>query len=148
MPAPTYSYGFGSNPVIDYPRLIVADTDMTKPIFADEEIEAMYQIEQITAYIPVGQGATLAIQANADVRRVAAGLLDSLSHNKARLAAALKVLDIQLDSTKAAAELRASAKALRETVANSGHFAITEMVNTQEAARERVWKQLLRIQGG
>jgi hypothetical protein len=144
----SFTYSFGANPVIDYPRLIIADTDAAQPIFQDEEVMSAYQIDSMVMFIPVGQGSPVQVNAQPSSRRAAAVLLDSLAANKARLASALKVLDIQIDSTKAAKELRDTAKELRDTEANSGNFAITEMVQTQFAARERVWKQLLRIFGG
>ena len=144
----SFSYQLGANPVIDYPRLLIADTDSTHPIFQDEEVMSAYNIDSVVMFIPIGSGSASQINITPSARRAAAVLLDALASNKARLAAALKVLDISVDGTKAAIELRNSAKALRDTEANSGNFAITEMVQTQWAARERVWKQLLRIQGG
>jgi hypothetical protein len=144
----SFSYNMGANPVIDYPRLIIADTDSTHAIFQDEEIMSAYNIDSMVMFIPVGQGSPVQVNTAPSARRAAATLLDSLASNKARLASALMVLDIKIDSTKAAKELRDSAKALRDTEADSGNFAITEMVQTQWAARERVWKQLLRIFGG
>jgi hypothetical protein len=144
----SFSYTFGANPPIDYVRLLIADTDAATAIFQDEEIQSAYVIDSIVMIIPVGQGSPTSIQGAVSYRRAAATLLDSLASDRARLASALKVLDVNIDTTKAAAELRNSAKAMREVEENSGNFAITEMVQTQWAARERVWKQLLRIFGG
>jgi hypothetical protein len=144
----SFSYNFGANPPIDYPRLLIADTDSTHAIFQDEEITAANNIDFMVMYIPNAQGANTQPMVQPSARRTAAVLLDALAANKARLSAALKVLDINVDSTKAAVELRATAKQLRDTEAMSGNFAITEMVQDQWAARERVWKQLLRIFGG
>lgn len=143
-----YTYKFGANPFIDYPRFLVADTDMTAPIFADEEIAIAYQVDQIAMIIPIGQGVPTQVQAQPSARRAAANLLDSLAGDKSRLASIKQLLDVKLDTSDAAIQLRATAKEWRDIEANSGNFAITEMVNTQWSARERVWKQLLRIQGG
>ena len=41
MPA---TYNFGNNPPIDYPRMLIYDTDMTQPIFQDSEILAAANI--------------------------------------------------------------------------------------------------------
>lgn len=144
----SFSYQLGANPTIDAPRMLIADTDATHAIFQDEEILMASNVDQIQAYIPNGQGALAVVSSQPSARRVAAVLLDALAANKARLSAALKVLDINVDSTKAAVELRATAQQLRDTEMNSGNFAITEMVQDQWGARERVWKQLLRIFGG
>lgn len=144
----SWTYGMGTNPTIDYVRLMVADTDSTQQIFQDEEISMAYAIDQVAMIIPQGQGVTTAVTAQPSARRAAANLLDSLAGDKSRLASIKQMLDVKLDSSDAAIQLRATAKEWRDIEADSGAFAITEMVNTQFAARERVWKQLLRIQGG
>jgi hypothetical protein len=81
-------------------------------------------------------------------RRAAALLLDGLASNRSRIVGALKVLDISMDATAAGKALRDQAAALRETEANSGMFGVAEMVQDPFSARERVWKQLLRLYGG
>lgn len=126
-------------------RLLVADTDATKPIFQDDEVQASLDLEQLSVFIPItGNIPTPLFNNQPSVRRAAATLLDVLAANKARLAGALKVLDIQIDTSKAAAELRATAKALRDTEANMGHFGVIEMVQGQFSARERWAKEMLR----
>ena len=141
-----FSYTFGANPQIDYPRLMVGDTDSTHAIFDDLEVLAAYQIDAAICVSPV---AVLAVQqwGTVSYRRAAAVLLDALAANKARLSSALQVLDIHIDASKAAQELRASAQTLRDTEANSGIFAIAEQYNTEFAGRQRIWNQLLRLQG-
>src|SRR6266849_2412662 len=126
-----FSYGNGTNPHIDQPRFMIADTDSTHAIFSDEEVQMAYDVDVVQAYIPNNQGALLPIKGSVSSRRAAANLLLALAGNKARLSAALKVLDINVDSTKAAVELRATAKEWRDVEANSGNFAITEMVQDQ-----------------
>ena len=143
----SFTYDIANAPQISIPRLLVADTDATHPIFQDDEILAAYTVDSIAVFPPVGQGIAISY-GNVSYRRAAAVLLDVLAANKARLASALEVLDIKLDASKASKELRATAQQLRDTEADSGAFAIAEMVNTSFAARERTWKQLLRINGG
>jgi hypothetical protein len=137
--ASTYSYG--DNPSVDYVRLLVADT-VAPFIFDDREIMAGYQIDTFAFWPPVGFQVT---SGTPSYRRCAATLLDSLASNAARLASALKVLDIAVDTKTAATDLRAAAQSLRDTEANSGAFAMSEMVNDQFSARERTFKQLLRL---
>jgi hypothetical protein len=136
----------GSNPQIDYPRLIIADTDAAKPVFQDEEILSMYQIDQIFIFTPNGQGAVTTFS-QSSYRRVAAGLLESLAANRARLANTLKVLDVEVDTRQAAKDLRETAKQLRDVDENSGAFAIVESCPDVFTTRERVNKMFQRLYG-
>lgn len=147
---PTYTYTYGDNPIIDYPRLIVSDTGPDW-IFADQEIMAGYQIDSIAVILPVSGGLGNTITqtfGTPSYRRCAATLLDSLAANAGRLSNVLKVLDIEINVAKAASDLRAQAKALRDVEANSGAFAIAEVVNDEFSARERWVNQFLRIFAG
>ena len=81
------------------------------------------------------------------VYRAAALLLDALAANKSRLASVNKLLDVELSAGEAAKELRATAKEYREVEQNGGAFAISEWVGDSFSARERIWHQLLRING-
>lgn len=139
----SFSYGAGANPTIDYVRLLVADTAAVGYIFEDSEIMAAYQIDAV-AVIGQGNSTTFTSYGTASARRAAATLLDALAANKARLGNALKVLDIQIDTKSAAADLRAQARLLREVEMESGTFAIAEMINEPFGARERWWKQAMR----
>ncbi len=139
------TYQFGANPQIDYPRLLIADTDMTLPIFQDSEILAAYVIDMPFMIVPASGPTVNAAIGTPSYRRAAAVLLDALASNKARLASILNVLDVKIDASSAATLLREQAQALRDTENNNGSFAIAEMVPNNFAARERVWKQLLRI---
>ena len=144
----SWTYQLGANPPIDFVRLLIADTDSTAQVFQDEEIRAAASIIP-TFYITPNSGTSQAPGANfiqPSYYRQAAILLDALSANKARLAAQLKVLDIEMNVQVAAQELRATAKEYRDIEDNSGAFAIVEMVPNNYAAYERVWKQLLRLQ--
>lgn len=128
-------------------RLLVADTDSTHAIFQDEEVQAALNLETLIVFIPITANVATPLTYNTpSIRRSAATLLDVLAANKARLASAMKVLDIDIDSTKAAKELRETATQLREVEANMGHFGIVEMVPNIFAARERWYKQILRLQ--
>jgi hypothetical protein len=134
-------------------RLLVADTDVTNPLFTDAEIQAALFLESSQNLYVSG----MATQGGASVQvpvqvysyyRAAALLLDSLAANKSLLAAVNKLLDVDMSADKAAMQLRATAAEYRKTEANAGHFAIAEMVHNQFSARERIWKQLLRLYGG
>lgn len=149
----SFSYGAGSNPPIDAPRMLIADTVQFLPdgvtrayIFEDSEIEmAANAICPAVFIVPTGGGQTQ-FTGQASYRFVAACLLESLASNKARLAGALKVLDIEMDTTKAAKALLDQAKAMRDAENTNGSFAIVEQVTDQFSARERLWKQLVRLQ--
>jgi len=142
----SFSYSLGSNPVIDYPRMLVGDTVSTGHVFEDEEIMMATNIDQFGSWAG-GSGGISINYSTPTPRFVAATLLEALASNRARLVAALEVLDIRIDPSKAASELRAVAEAHRNAERNSGAFAIVEMVEDSFSARERVWKQLLRLYG-
>lgn len=144
----SFSYQYGANPTIDFVRLLVGDTVNVGHIWEDSEIMAGYAIDVAFAIVPMnGMTATNYGGSPPSYRRVAATLLDGLASNRGRLAGALQVLDIKLDVGKAAVELRAQAQSFRDIEDNAGHFAIAEMVNDPQQARERVWKQWLRLFG-
>lgn len=146
----SFSYQFGANPTIDAPRLLIADTDAANPIFQDQEITLMYTIDTPVVFT-AGQSQDGTIPRSfgtPSFRRVAAGLLDALASNKARLAGTLKVLDIQIGLDKAATALQAQAKILRTVDDEAATFGFVEMVHDQFTWRERVWKQWLRKWGG
>ncbi len=142
----SFSYGMGSNPQIDAPRILVADTDAAHPIFQDEEILLVYNVDQIQFFPAMSTGVASA-GPTSSYRFVAATLLEALASNKARLAAALEVLDIKVDSAKAAVELRKTAEAMRDAERNSGAFGIAELFVDQFTGRQRLWKQLVRLYG-
>jgi hypothetical protein len=141
-----FTYQGGNNPSIDYPRLLIADTDSSNPIFQDSEILAASQICSFVISVP-GNG-NYASSYTPDPRYVAATLLESLASNAARLGNALTVLDIKIDTKQAAADLRATARVMRDAVDNAPGFMVAEWVNDQFGARERWWKVMLRQQQG
>lgn len=159
----TYTYNFATNFNVSAVRLMIADTGnllaIQSPsgtffIFQDAEINAALQIESSQGLFISGQASPTALGNSIpavpqiySIRRAAALLLDSLAANKAYLASVLQLLDVKLSSDKAAQELRAEAKQLRDTEAMSGSFSIAEIVNNSFQGRERVLKQWLRLFG-
>ena len=148
-----FTYDFNTNFPVSAVRLMASDT--TPPgIFNDAEVNAALYLESSQARYVSGQASPIAnatqnpaIPQIYSYRRSAALLLDSIASQLSQQAAVESILDVKLECQQAAAQARASAKALRDTEANSGNFAIAEMVVNQFAARERVYKQLLRLYG-
>ncbi len=155
---PTFTYNYGANPAIDYPRLMASDTqqfaaDGTTPVFAfyDEEIRAFTIIEssvwQSGMYFS-GAAGTATLPSNpVPWNRIAARLLDSLAANTARLAQISQILDVKLNY-QAAQEMRAQAQALRDLDDNSGAFILVEQVNNNFSFFQRYWKTVQRQSGG
>lgn len=150
----SFTYTPDQQDPISIVRLLVADTDPANPIFQDSEVTiALNQECSSTLFIsaqaiPNGVNVSPPIPQVFSYWRSAALLLDVLAADKSRLAAVNKLLDVQINPEKAAQELRLTAKDYRDRENNAGHFAIAEMVHDIFAARERVWKQLLRLYAG
>jgi len=125
----TFTYDFTTAPDISYVRLQIADTDATKPIFGDDEIQAFLNNESGSLVF------------------AAADALDALAALYARRSTKLQVLDIQVDFSAVAADLREQAKQLRQTEADSSAFAVVEMVDGGFAREERRRKEFERTQG-
>jgi hypothetical protein len=139
-----------SNPPIDLPRLLVADTNAAKPIFQDEEINLATLAQQLqfqSSMFYSGAAGRNLPSSPVSYLRVAALLLDSLAANKGRLAGIQQMLDIKIDASKAAVALQAQAKVLRETDDNSGAFMIIEQCNDYFSFSDRFWKQVQRQSG-
>lgn len=149
----SFTYNFGANGQSDQVRLLIADTDSTHPIFQDSEVQIALTMESSQNLFISGMATASgtptppAINVSSSLR-AAALLLDSLAANKSRLASIIELLDVKLSAKDAAIQLRATAKEYRDTEANQGHFAIAEMVYDQFTARERTWKQFMRLEGG
>lgn len=146
----SFSYRFGSNPAIDYPRLLISDTQPVNHVFEDEEIASATAIQNSTfqsgmLYSGVG-GATLPTTATSYLR-VAALLLDSLASNKARLSGITQLLDVHMDPGKAAKSLSDQAANYRKIDDESGAFVLIEQVNDVFSFRDRFWKQVQRQSG-
>ena len=146
-----FSYDFVTYPELSRVRLLIADTDATKPIFNDDEInQFIYMTSSQAIYAssmaaPTGNVGPVPVQVYS-FYRAAAAALDSIAGSRARLASVTQLLDVKLDPSKAAKALHDQAQAWRDLEDNMGHFAIAEQVNDQFGARERVWKQFLRLE--
>lgn len=142
-----FTYGFGSNPQIDYPRLLISDTQAVSHIFEDSEIQMAYQIQaaqfQSGMFYSGTTGANLPATP-VSYLRVAALLLDSMACSNAKLSAALKILDVQMDLGKAAQTLRDQAKSYRDMDDDAGAFAIIEQCNNEWSFSDRFWKTIQR----
>lgn len=155
----SFSYGGGSNPAIDYPRLLVSDTQQFAPdgvtrlyVFEDSEITAGMTINSLfwqssQFFSDVGGNITFPTTPS-QYLRTAAMLLNSLAANNARLAAIKQILDVRVDATDAAVQMRATAQMYLDMDDNSGAFAIIEMVNDDFSFRDRFWKQVQRQTAG
>ena len=148
-----FTYDFATNPAVSSVRLMISDTQLPG-IFNDAEVNQALYLESSQSLYVSGQAQPIAnsVQNPAipmvySYRRAAALLLDSIASQLSQQAAVEQILDVKLACAQASSQARASAKALRDTEANSGNFAIAEMVPNQFAARERVYKQLLRLYG-
>lgn len=154
---PTFTYEGGANPPIDYPRLLISDTqefaaDGTTPayVFSDEEIAAMTQIVRLQFQSgmffspPAGQNLP---DSPVSYLRIAAGLLDCMAANKAKLAGVVQLLDVKLAPDKAAQWLRDMARQYRDTDDNSGSFVIIEQVQNGWSLQQRYQNQIQRQQG-
>ncbi len=139
-----FTYDFTTQPVLSMVRLLVGDTVEAGHIWEDVEVNAMLQMESSQGLYIGLTGYTVTPPQVYSVRRAAAALLDGLASNRGRLAGALMVLDIKIDGKSAAASLRDTAQALRDTEADSGAFAIAEMVENSFTRRERFWNQIAR----
>lgn len=147
----------GTNPPIDYPRLLISDTvqfgkDGTTPIyvFSDQEIQAMTTIvtlnwQSAQFYTPpAGQQLP---STPIPYMRIAAGLLDCIAANKSKLASITRILDVELSPAVAAKMLREMAQEYRDVDDNSGAFMMIEQVNNDWSLIQRYWNQVQRQQG-
>ena len=139
-----FTYDFTTQPVLSMVRLLVGDTVDAGHIWEDAEINAVLQMESSQGLYIGLTGYTVVPPQVYSPRRAAAALVDGLASSRGRLAGSLKVLDIQLDLGSAAKSLRDTAQSLRDTEADSGAFAIAEMVENSFTMRERFWNQIAR----
>jgi len=151
-----FTYQYGANPPIDYPRLLCSDTVQTDAqgnrvyAFEDSEIQAATAIElavfQSSQFYTPPVGLSSLATPPVPWRRIAATLLDSLAANQARLQIIAKLLDVTINP-RASESMAAQAKALRDADDNSGAFVIVEQVNDAFSFRDRYWKEVQRQQG-
>ncbi len=145
-----FTYQFGANPQIDYPRLLISDTVDLNHIFEDSEIEMAYSIQasffQSSMFYSPPAGRNVPTSP-VSYLRVAALLLDSLAANKSRLSSITQLLDVKLSPNVAAKSLRDQAQEYRDVDDSSGAFFIIEQCPTQWAFQDRFWNQVQRQQG-
>lgn len=152
----SFTYQFGANPPIDFPRFLASDRvefDANQSrvyAFEDQEIVMATTIEASVwmspqFFSPPSGRATVA-NPPYSWRRIAANLLDSLAADQARLSIIAKLLDVTINpqATKA---MQAQAAYLRRVDDESGAFVIIEQVNDVFSFRDRFWKQIQRQQG-
>jgi hypothetical protein len=120
------SYTYDPTTAIGQIRLISFDSDSMNVQLQDEDIAAF-----------------LALESNS-VRRAAAMVLDRLATKFAMVQGAVKLLDLEVDGTKVAAEFRAQAKDLRRQEEVLAQFDVAEMVLDEFTYRERVIDEALR----
>ncbi len=153
----SFSYQFGANPPIDYPRLLASDTvqfgaqGQRVYAFEDSEITAATRIEmavwQSAQFFSPPAGVASLGTTPTPWRRIAATLLDSLAANQARLQIIAKLLDVTVNP-KASEAMREQAAALREADDNSGAFVIIEQVVDQFSFYDRYWAEWQRQTAG
>lgn len=147
----SFSYQLGANPAIDYPRLLISDTQATGHVFEDEEITAATRLQALqfqTGMFYTAPGGQNLPSSPVSYLRVAALLLDALAANKSRLASIQQIYDVKISAKDAAKALREQAEAYRETDDNAGAFAIIEQCTTVWGFRDRYWNQVQRQSGG
>lgn len=148
----SFSYQLGANPPIDYPRLLISDTQSTNHVFEDEEITAATLIQGQATVFQSAQfysapSGTYIPSVPVSPYRIAASLLMALAANKSRLASIKQLLDVKLDSSDAAIQLRTTAEGYLEMDDNLGGIFIIEQVNDTFSFRDRFWKQVQRQTG-
>jgi hypothetical protein len=141
----SFTYDFTNYPDLSATRMLAFDTDPTKPIWQDAEINMAMQIESsgsiivgLTGFMPA-----VPVKQVISYRRAAALLLRGLSVGKARNLIE-SVLDVKMNGPAAAAALGKIADSYIEDEMNAGYFAISEMVQDSFSMRERLWKMLYR----
>lgn len=141
----SFSYNFGANPPIDYIRLLISDTQDLNHVFEDEEINSFAAITSGVWQSSMQYSGTLGVAtlptSPVNYLRTAALALDSLAANKARLASIKQLLDVKLDSSDAAIQLRATAQEYRQVDDDSMAFVIIEQVQNEWSFVDRFWKQ-------
>lgn len=106
-------------------RLLIADTDDSNQIFSDAEISAFLAVN------------------NDSLARSAAMALRAIASSKSRLAQVIKSLDVNVDLSKMAAELRATAQSLEDSD-DEGTFAIIQMAPDRYGVAEKIDKDIQR----
>lgn len=148
----SFTYDFATNLLVSQVRSLIPDTTLPS-IFSDDEINNFLTLESSQGLFASGQSVPIAISLAYvpqvySVRRSAAMALDVIASRLSRQAAIESLLDVKQGCKDAASEAAKRADSLRQQEAEMGNFAIAETVVDAFSARERVWNQLLRIEGG
>jgi hypothetical protein len=142
----SFSYNLGSNPAIDYPRMLVGDTEDINHIFEDEEIQAFARIVastwQSSMQYTFGGGATLPTSPISYLR-VAAYMLKALAGAKARLLVS-RLLDANITPAATARALRDQANDWMTTEDESGAFVVIEQCVDGWSFLQRFYRQVQR----
>ena len=143
----SFTYDWTVAPEIAALRLMVGDTDSTKPIFDDSEIQGALTINS-SQNIIVGLSGYYPPQLTGNVYsygRAAAMLLNGLSATKAQVVA-VKVLDVSVSPQAASTALKALGQSYIDQEISAGYFSVAEMGQDPFWMRERLWKMLYRQQ--
>ncbi len=79
------------------------------------------------------------------IRYAAAAALDCIAASQVLIQKQIKLLDLTTDGATLSTELRALAKQLRDSEEDMAAFDVAEMVEDPYSARERIYKQWLRL---
>lgn len=142
----SFSYNAGSNPTIDYPRMLIGDTVDANHIFEDSEILSAYAIQQATVSSSMAYtfpGGKALPSSPVSYLRVAAILLKSLASNRSRIMVS-KLLDVNITPAQTAKALRDQANDWLDQEDNAGAFAVIEQCNTGWSFIERFVAQIQR----
>ena len=113
-------------------RMLVGDKDETNILFHDEEVSAYLELNED------------------NVRRAAAGMLETIASNETMVLKVVRLLDISTDGASVARSLREHAAQLRieadlaDSAEDGGAFDYAELNLNAFTARERVLKQAQR----
>lgn len=112
-------------------RLIIADSNEAGHVFEDNELDA---------FLALNEDRT---------RLAAADALETMASNESMVQKAIKLLDLQTDGSKTAADLRKAAAVQRaiaavELEALDSGFTLAEYPQTTWGVREYAWNEALR----
>ncbi len=144
----SFSYGFGSNPPIDYVRLLISDTVDLNHVFEDQEIQSFAAITAGVWQSSMQYSGTLGVAtlptSPVNYLRTAALALDSLAANSSRLGGVIQILDVKLSVDKSAIALRDQAAQYRQVDDDNMAFVIIEQVQNEWSFRDRFWANVQR----
>ena len=141
-------------PLIDYPRALVGDTQEFQPdgvtrayIFSDQEIQGITQVvanvfqSSMVFDPPMNQQIP---QTPVSFLRIAAYLNMAMAATPSKLAGIVQLLDVKLSMKDSAAALQKQAATWLEIDDDAGAFVIIEQVNDPASFRDRFWKEVQR----